>query len=109
MHRHNPWLNYTLALHRCREFGYHHRIFDLIDERPLTKEEVQEFCILLFGKDEFESVPDVTLDWKGFYEAISELVRKEIKQWDSIYKRPRKLIHLRALRRAYGSIPCFIL
>lgn len=39
----NPWLNYALPMHRCREMGYHHRIFDLLDERLLTKDEVHEF------------------------------------------------------------------
>jgi len=36
VHEHNPWLNYALPLHRLRELGYHHRIFDMMDERPFT-------------------------------------------------------------------------
>jgi len=33
----NPWLNYALPLHRLREFGFHDRVFDILDERPLLK------------------------------------------------------------------------
>jgi hypothetical protein len=32
----NPWLNYSPPLHRAREIGAHHRIFDVLDERLLT-------------------------------------------------------------------------
>lgn len=51
IYKHNRWLNYCLPLHRCRELGYQHRIFDLLDERPLTKDEVVEFCSLLLGTE----------------------------------------------------------
>ena len=30
VHRHNKWLNYALPMHRCRELGYHDRLFDLL-------------------------------------------------------------------------------
>ncbi|KAL7563549.1 hypothetical protein ACA910_002216 [Epithemia clementina (nom. ined.)] len=47
--QHNPWLNYAVPLHRCRELGFQHRVLDLLDERPLTYDELREFCIILFG------------------------------------------------------------
>lgn len=30
VHKHNKWLNYALPMHRCRELGYHDRLFDLL-------------------------------------------------------------------------------
>jgi hypothetical protein len=33
VYKHNPWLNYALPLHRIREMGMHHRLFDFLDER----------------------------------------------------------------------------
>lgn len=33
----NPWLNYTLPLHRCREMGFNPRVFTHLENRPLNK------------------------------------------------------------------------
>ena len=64
VHEHNPWLNYALQLHRLREMGYHHRVFDMMDERPFTHEELREFCSLLFlDESSSEELPDPSADW----------------------------------------------
>ena len=39
----NPWLTYGLPLHRAREFGVRHKLFDLLDERALLPSEIYEF------------------------------------------------------------------
>ena len=83
IHAVNPWLNYALPLHRCREMGYHHRVFDLIDERKLTKGELRDFCQLLFGSDQFDGVPDPDLDWDGFSSRLRAIVNQEKQQWVS--------------------------
>merc|ERR1712038_1813774 len=70
IYEHNSWMNYALPLHRLREMGYHDRMFDMLDERPLTKGELREFCALLFGKDNFDGVPDPSINWKGFLSDI---------------------------------------
>lgn len=45
----NVWLNYTNSLHRIREFGYHNRIYDLLNERLLSKDELYDWiCNILF-------------------------------------------------------------
>merc|ERR1719476_774230 len=64
VYEHNPWLNYALPLHRIREMGFSHKLFDLLDERPLTKDELLEFFRLIFGEDKFDSVPDPQIEWK---------------------------------------------
>merc|ERR1739844_444943 len=86
----NNWLNYALPLHRIREMGFSHRLFDLLDERPLTKDELLEFFRLIFGEDKFDSsvVPDPQIDWKGFSERVAVVVNEEEKkQWNPIKKK----------------------
>ena len=107
IYKHNPWLNYTLALHRCRELGYYHRLFDLLDERLLTKGELREFCFLLF--DTFDSVPDAEADWDGFYKAVKKLVDREKEQWDPVYKKPRQIINMKALHHEYSERSCVLM
>jgi len=53
VYEHNPWLTYCLLLHRVREMGHYHPLLDLLDERPLTPEEIRDFCRLLYGKQHF--------------------------------------------------------
>jgi len=100
---HNPWLNYTLALHRCREMGFHHRVFDLIDERPLTKGEVRDFLKLLFGDDRFDGVPDPSIDWMGFAYEIEKLLKQENRQWNPVSKTVTHLVDMKKLEKKYGD------
>eukprot|EP00545_Synedropsis_sp_CCMP1620_P011671 CAMPEP_0119008938 /NCGR_PEP_ID=MMETSP1176-20130426/4027_1 /TAXON_ID=265551 /ORGANISM="Synedropsis recta cf, Strain CCMP1620" /LENGTH=366 /DNA_ID=CAMNT_0006961359 /DNA_START=82 /DNA_END=1179 /DNA_ORIENTATION=+ len=85
IHEFNPWLNYALPLHRCREMGFFHRIFDLIDERKLTKSEVREYLQLLLG--DLDGVPDPSIDWLGFCNEIEGLLRKQKLQWNPVTKK----------------------
>jgi hypothetical protein len=44
--------------------GYHDRVFDLLDERRLTSEELREFCsVLLVDNDTSVELPDPSADW----------------------------------------------
>jgi len=99
----NPWLNYTLPLHRCREMGYHHRVFDLIDERTLTKSELREFMELIFGEDQMDGVPDPSVDWMGFTLNVERLLRREKPQWNPMTKTVTPWIDVRKLNRTYGG------
>mmetsp|Transcript_13118 Transcript_13118/g.19088 ORF Transcript_13118/g.19088 Transcript_13118/m.19088 type:complete len:480 (-) Transcript_13118:777-2216(-) len=103
VYRHNKWLNYGLPMHRCREMGYHDRIFDLIDERPLTRGEVRQFCALIFGVDDLDELPDPAADWKGFIQKVDFFVKQEKLQWNPIRKRLLPWINTRQLNRTYGG------
>lgn len=74
VHAQNPWLNYALVLHRIREMGQDHVLFDLLDERPFTRAEIKEFCTLLFGVQDW---PD---DWMAFLQAVYAVQEMEKKQ-----------------------------
>lgn len=97
----NKWLNYALPLHRCREMGYYNRLFDLLDERQLSPDELRDFLMLLFGSENFDGVPDPQADWKGFLKCITEMVQKEQKQWDPVKKRMAPWVDLKKLDKTY--------
>jgi len=101
----NPWLNYALPLHRLREMGYHDRTFDLIDERLLTKSELYDFCVLLFGRNNFTEmkIPHPSKDWIGFTKAIRVLQKNEMLQWNPLKGDARPWINIKKLNRIYGS------
>jgi hypothetical protein len=78
---HNPWLNYALVLHRLREMGMQgsSALFDLLDERPFTRDEIRDFCGLMFGTD---LLPDPWYDWENFLSEIDRLQQREALHWN---------------------------
>lgn len=103
VYEHNKWLNYALPLHRMREMGYFDRVFDMLDERPLTKGELRDFCRLLFGLHNFDGVPDPAVDWNGFIKNVDMLLRKEELQYNPIKKSLLPWINLKKLNKIYGN------
>jgi Mg-chelatase subunit ChlD len=98
---HNPWLNYALPLHRCREMGYHNRLFDILDERRIGLDELREFLMILFGVENFDSVPDPQLDWEGFLSRVSDIVKNEKNQWNPVTRRVGPWIDMKKLDKTY--------
>jgi hypothetical protein len=109
VYEHNKWLNYALPLHRCRELGYHHRLFDLLDERAFTHDEVREFLGLLFGEGQFDAVPDPQADWKGFVSDVDRIVKKENNQWNPISKKVQPWVDMKKLNKVYGGGSCCLM
>lgn len=106
VYEHNKWLNYTLPIHRLREAGFYDRVFDLIDERALTKSELRQFFMLLFGEENFDSIPDPSIDWMGFLEATERLLRLEgynSLKWNPVKKKAMPLIDTYELNKKYGE------
>jgi hypothetical protein len=99
----NKWLNYTLPLHRCREMGYQHRIFDLLDERLLNKDELREFLVLLFGEAAFRNAPDVHSNWKGFATVVEQVVKTERNEWNCRTGKLGPWIDMKELHKIYGE------
>lgn len=105
----NPWINYSLPIHRMRELGFQHRIFDLLDERKLTLSEVREYCMLLFGRGNFDGVPEPDVNFKGFLTATEGMMRNESQQWHPVKKKMKPLISLKKLNQLYGDGTCTIM
>ena len=97
----NAWLNYGLPLHRMREMGFYSKLFDMLDERKLAKDELREFFRLLFGTRNMDGVPDPEADWRGFVDAIERLNRREDQTWNPITRRMDYWVDIRKLKRAY--------
>lgn len=99
VHEQNPWLNYALILHRMREMGQDHRMFDLLDERPFDRLEVHDFvCVTLFGttSDHRWTVYD-DAEWARFVDEVDSWQEKEHKQWNPITKTKAPWIDTQAL------------
>lgn len=103
----NPWLNYAIPMHRCRELGYHDRLFDLIDERSLTKGELRDFCVLLFGS-QYEEIPDPLSAWKDFISFVEDRLRREKDQWNPMTKKLMPWINVKKLKKIYSGSACVI-
>jgi hypothetical protein len=104
VHDKNPWLNYALPLHRMREFGFHDRILDMLDERLLTKGELRDMALLLFGKSSVDgSLPDPAANWTLFLKELQRLQSQEDQQWNPISKKLSPWINLKKLNAIYGD------
>lgn len=96
----NNWLNYALPLHRIREMGFSHKLFDLLDERKFTLGEVRQFCYLLFGP--IDGLPDPEVDFDGFCKKINQANRAEKMQWNPIKKKMMPWIDIKRLTMRFG-------
>ena len=103
MYTMNPWMNYSLPIHRMRELGFQHRIFDLLDERKLSISELREYCILLFGAGKLDGLPEPEVDFKGFLHAIDRILRTENDHWHPVKMKSKPLLSLSKLRKVYGD------
>ena len=102
---HNPWLTYSLVLHRCREMGFSHRLLDLLDERQLTVEEMLSFVRLLLGGNVM--LPDPHTDWATFKDQLQKLFKGEEKQYNPIKQTVLPWIDFRNLEQTYGPTTFF--
>ena len=96
-------------MHRIREMGFHNRLFDLLDERPLTRDELRDFCMLLFGNDQFDGVPDPEVDFRGFADAVGKMVKKEKSHWNPVKRKVTPIINMEKLYKKYGDDSCTIM
>jgi hypothetical protein len=97
----NKWINYGLPLHRAREMGFHHRLFDLLDERELTLDEMKACFSLLFGKRVVERLPDPTKEWKAFLKEAKKIVDSAPKAYNPICRKETPWIDMKKLAKAY--------
>ena len=108
VHKKNKWLTYTLPLHRCREMGIHHRLFDLLDERTLTLSEMEQFCKLILNS-QIDELPDPAVDLDKFCSSIKQMVKKERKQWNAVKNHATDIIDEDKIDHVYGEHSCTIL
>jgi hypothetical protein len=119
VYQHNPWVTYSLSLHRCREMGMSchalHRWLDWLDERSLTRAEIYQ-VIQILGIVDWTKSPHVLHEpeqWKSFCDAVDREQKQLASQrnevtgrsllafspWNPIRKRTTSWIDIRVLRR----------
>jgi len=119
---HNPWLTYSLCLHRCREMGMSchatFRFLDWLDERALTRDEISKVLCGTFGLIDVDGGDmdmdmdiDMDEDWNKFCEwvqrdqerrtrtAPSLWTTRSLFPWNPITKRTTHWIDVRSLKR----------
>lgn len=104
VYEHNSWLTYGLPFHRMREMGFYHKLFDLIDERPLTKDELRDFFLLIYGADALDGIPDPHVDWERFLERIDTVTNAEKLQYNPVKKRMMPWVDISKLAFKYGDM-----
>ena len=100
----NPWLNYTMQIHRMREMGFQKRYFDYLDERPLTLIELNEFCVMLFGEKNFQGVPTSEENFKEFCKAVKIMAKKEPPAYHPVRYVLKELVSVTKMKSVYGKM-----
>lgn len=76
-------------------------IFEDLDERKFTADEIFETCTILFGN--LIPLPHPQKSWSKFLRVLKEVVGREERQWNSIHKRFTSWIDVRRLDSMYGA------
>ena len=99
----NPWLVYSETLHRLREFGCSLKEFDLIDEAPLSADQmgVVVDCLLFNGNK--TDLPDPQGDWPGFIAAVTKVVNRVPRIFDTVSNRMEPPVLVKKLSQLYAS------
>ena len=107
VHEHNAWLNYAYPLHLCRESVVKYPIFDALNDRPLSHDELVDFMTLLFDRNQqawaLQPLANPTTHYADFRAEISELNRKTGTLYDPIRRRVVPWIDMGHLDRIYSS------
>ena len=88
-------------MHRLRESGLAPDIFEDLDERKFTIDEIYETCTILFGNS--IPLPHPQKSWSKFLRVLKEVIEREERQWNSIHKRFTSWIDVRRLDSMYGA------
>lgn len=83
-------------------------MFDILDERPLNKDEVCSLLAIIFGKARIANTPDIHDDWKGFIRALGPIVKQEGTIWNPKTKKLEPWIDIRRLDRTFGQRTSFL-
>lgn len=99
---HNPWLTYGIGLHRIREAGLATDLMDFIDERPLSLNELYEWCMTFFvGDDGLVTMRHPAKDWNGFVADLQEFLKQEKMIWNPVKNKLYPWIDVNMLESVY--------
>jgi hypothetical protein len=96
---------FNLIISPYNSFDFQIGLFDLLDERPLSKAELHLFCGLLFGTH-LNEIPDPISDWDSFISYVEDRLGHEIPQWNPLTKKIRPWINLKKLNSISNESGC---
>jgi len=100
----NPWLNYNQPLHRMREMGYHHRLFDFFEERMLSLDEVHDCVKLIVGEEASSTLPYPHKDRMHDYcTALETLLEEDEKHWCPMKGKKTYYVSVKRLIKDYAN------
>ena len=99
----NPWLYYSEPLHRLREFGSCLRELDLVDEAPLTSEQMAVVCAMLLSGPLDAPLPSPDVDFAAFLAHVKSLVAKSPLIFDPILRNLAPAVSLPRLAECYDG------
>ena len=99
----NPWLTYSIGLHRLREAGLGCDLLDRIDETPLPFSDIHRLCCKLFVGEDGPRLCHPREDWDTFIKDLKRILKSEKLQLQyNVIKRKRTpWIDLRKLESIY--------
>jgi len=92
----NPWLTYSLGLHRLREAGLAWGTVGELDEKPFSFDKIHQLCIEFFGVGK-KDLPRPKDDWNGFLDGLQQINEREHRQYSMVKKRKASWIDIRKL------------
>lgn len=99
---HNPWLTYSLELHRIREWGFKQmKELDMLDERTLTHTQMVNVMCLLFDKKPSD-FPHPQADAKEFKRAIKAFLPKLAVAYDPVHRVMAPHVNYTELKKSYN-------
>mmetsp|Transcript_42714 Transcript_42714/g.48544 ORF Transcript_42714/g.48544 Transcript_42714/m.48544 type:complete len:417 (+) Transcript_42714:67-1317(+) len=107
VNNHNPWLNYAYPLHLCRESAVNFPVFDVLNDRPLSHDELVDFINLLFYRNPAgvwaaQPLPNPLTHYAQFRAEVLELVKKGGSLYNPIKRRVQPWIDMRLMDKIYG-------
>ena len=90
----------TDGLVKLQQFGMRNRVFDDIDERPLTPGQVKKFCELLLGGT---PLPEPEVDLGAFMKVVDIELAKQPKVYDPLSKKMEPWIKRGLLEAHIGA------
>ncbi len=93
----NPWLAYSLEIHKIRVAGVKHITFDLLDEKSMDMRYVSIFLKILFNNRNFPNIGN----YNEFFSALEEEVRNHQKVYDITTKTFKPIVDINMLKRKH--------
>ena len=100
VYQYNPWLTFSLPMHRMREFGASSKDMDLIDERLLSPEQMLSVVSVVLMDGNKNTLPHPEVSWPSFKAAVLNSTAADV--FDPRMKVVCRPVNLQKLQNDYG-------